>query len=101
MELVDSSEFRWVTEEAAHESKNHLQKAIASLPERQREVIYLRYYNSFSFEEIAGIMKIDIRSAQNLTYKALAKLRVALSTKQQLMLGAMLSILGFLFLNFL
>ena len=98
---IDSSEFQWITEENADSKKGYLQQSIDSLPERQREVIYLRFYSNFSFEEIAGIMKIDVRSAHNLTYKALGKLRVSLSSKQQLMLGSTLAGLGFIFMNFL
>ncbi|MEM9832686.1 MAG: sigma-70 family RNA polymerase sigma factor [Bacteroidota bacterium] len=98
---VDSPEFQWMIEETADERRYHLQRTIASLPERQREVIYLRFYSNFTFEEIAGIMKIDLRSAYNLTYKALGKLRASLSPKQQFMLGAVLTGLGILFANFL
>lgn len=96
---MDSSEFQWMIDEAADERRYYLQQTIESLPKRQREAIYLRYFNNFTFEEIAGIMKIDVRSAQNLTYKALAKLRVSLSPKQQLMLGATITGLGVVFAN--
>ncbi|MEO0330308.1 MAG: sigma-70 family RNA polymerase sigma factor [Bacteroidota bacterium] len=98
---IDSSDFQWVIDEATDERRQYLQQTIASLPERQREVIYLRFYSNFTFEEIAGIMKIDVRSAYNLTYKALGKLRVSLSPKQQLMLGAILTGLGVFLANFL
>ncbi|WKN42361.1 RNA polymerase sigma factor [Tunicatimonas pelagia] len=99
--MIDSSDFQWVIDEATDERRQYLQQTIASLPERQREVIYLRFYSDFTFEEIAGIMKIDLRSAYNLTYKALGKLRVSISPKQQLMLGAILTGLGVFLTNFL
>lgn len=98
---IDSSDFQWVIDEATDERRQYLQQTIASLPERQREVIYLRFYSNFTFEEIAGIMKIDVRSAYNLMYKALGKLRASLSPKQQLMLGAILTGLGVFLANFL
>ena len=81
------SEFRWISEQASAECQNQLRKAIHLLPERQKEVIYLRFYTNFSFEEIAGILKVDVRSAYNLTYKALGKLRAKFSSREQLFEG--------------
>jgi len=48
---------------------------MAQLPARQREVIFLKYYNNLSYEEIAGIMGIEQDSVYKLTYKALEKLQ--------------------------
>ena len=98
---IDSSAFEWITEESVSNKRAYLQQTIASLPERQREVIYLRFYSNFTFEEVASIMKIDVRSAYNLTYKALGKLRSSLSSQRELLLGAILTGLGMLFTNFL
>lgn len=98
---IDSSAFEWTIEESTNNKRAYLQQTIASLPERQREVIYLRFYSNFTFEEVASIMKIDVRSAYNLTYKALGKLRSSLSSQRELLLGAILTGLGIFFANFL
>jgi len=48
---------------------------IDTLPPRQQEIIYLRFYEGLSYEEIADIMSLSINSAYKLLYKALAKLQ--------------------------
>nr|WKN37543.1 sigma-70 family RNA polymerase sigma factor [Tunicatimonas sp. TK19036] len=80
--------FRWVVEESKVEKQRQIREAIQSLPKRQREVIYLRFFNNFTFEEAASIMGIDVRSAYNLTYKGLASLRKKLSYRDLLALGS-------------
>lgn len=48
--------------------------AVNSLPRRQKEVIYLRYYDGFTYDEIADIMGIEQSSVYKITYKALEAL---------------------------
>lgn len=48
---------------------------LSQLPERQMEVITLRYFDDFSVEEIAGIMGINEKSVRNLIYKAITSFR--------------------------
>jgi len=52
-----------------------LQHYINQLPNRQKEVIYLRFFHGLSYEEIAAIMEIDQKSAYKTVYKALDTLR--------------------------
>lgn len=55
--------------------QQQLQQLILKLPDRQQEVIRLRFYDDFSWEEIAGILQINEQSARNLVQRAVAKLR--------------------------
>ena len=59
----------------------HLQEKISSLlnglPERQREVIYLHYFENMEYAQIAEVMGINYQSVLNLTHKALQRLRAA------------------------
>lgn len=48
---------------------------IRQLPDRQQEVITLRFYAGFRNEEIAGIMGITEKSVRNTLHKALTFLR--------------------------
>ena len=61
------------------ESEKALQKkirdAVQSLPARQQEIVYLRFYEGLSYEEIADIMNLNISSTYKLLYKAIAKLQ--------------------------
>ncbi|GAB4032029.1 RNA polymerase sigma factor [Spirosoma gilvum] len=48
---------------------------LKSLPQRQMDVILLRYYENFQTSEIAAIMGITEKSVRNTLYKALLQLR--------------------------
>lgn len=58
-----------------------LQKKISELlnelPKRQKEVIYLHYFEEMDYAQISDIMGINYQSVLNLTQKALQKLRAA------------------------
>jgi len=73
--LAPSIEFL-ITQQESNESQIiRLQKAIAELPNRQREAIMLAFYHDFSNEEIAGIMGINHQSAINHLNRGLTQLR--------------------------
>ncbi len=63
----------------ADEEDNHrhdcLHRAIQQLPRRQREAVYLRYYENLSNEEISTLMHINIQSVYNLIFGALGNLK--------------------------
>lgn len=54
---------------------NLVRRLLSSLPERQREAIYLKFYQNLNRTEIAGIMNISEQSVSNMLQKALASLR--------------------------
>ena len=74
-ELIPSHENAIVADEIHNERKAKLQKGIASLTRRQREVIYLRFYQNLSYAEIARIMAMKIDSIYNLISKAIGLLK--------------------------
>jgi RNA polymerase sigma factor (sigma-70 family) len=55
--------------------QQHLQRLMDQLPARQQEVIRLRFYDNFSWEEMAGILQINEQSVRNLVQRAVVKLR--------------------------
>ncbi|HXB31929.1 MAG TPA: sigma-70 family RNA polymerase sigma factor [Puia sp.] len=63
------------------EEYSTLQARIAAvlneLPKRQKEVIYLHYFEELDYTQIAEVMGIHYQSVLNLTQKALHKLRSA------------------------
>lgn len=69
-----------------------LLKAVNQLSPRQKEAITLRFYDNFSYNEIAEIMALSDRSVYNLMYRALAVLRqtVDVGTCQQVLLVLLL-----------
>jgi RNA polymerase sigma-70 factor (ECF subfamily) len=80
-----STEAYRILEECNEEQRKLMAGAISQLSPRQREAIYLKFYENHSYEEVAGIMKIEKSALYSMMYKSLAQLRKvltsALSTK--------------------
>lgn len=57
------------------DNEKKLQKAFLALSKRQKEVINLLFYEKFSYEEVADIMNINLRSVYTLAWKSLSVLR--------------------------
>lgn len=72
---VLSVEDELITTEQYSEQIIQLKRAIQQLPKRQQEIIQLRYYHDFSFEEIAEMMEINNQSVRNLLHRAITELR--------------------------
>ncbi|QZT38551.1 sigma-70 family RNA polymerase sigma factor [Halosquirtibacter xylanolyticus] len=60
-------------------SMENVQKKLTQLPTRQKEAIYLKYYQNMSINEIGSIMSIAPQSVSNLLHKAYVLLRNDLS----------------------
>lgn len=61
-----------VIEDEEEKALQHKMKAvIGTLPPRQQEIVFLRFYEGFSYPEIADIMDITVASTYKLLYKAL------------------------------
>ena len=72
---VLSVEDELITTEQYSEQIIQLKRGIQQLPKRQQEIIQLRYYHDFSFEEIAEMMQINNQSVRNLLHRAITELR--------------------------
>lgn len=68
-------ETRLEKEEADSESKQRLRQAIHTLPGRQQEVVFLKFYEGLENEQTADLMQINRQSVANLLYKALLALK--------------------------
>ena len=55
--------------------RKYLVKLINELSPREREMIYMRYYNDLSIQEIAEVLSISYGAVVNTLYKAMVKLR--------------------------
>ncbi len=55
--------------------------AVATLPERQRLALFLRYYADFDYRQIAAILEVEIGTVSATLHKAHAALRAALTTE--------------------
>jgi RNA polymerase sigma factor (sigma-70 family) len=52
-----------------------ISSAISNLPNRQSEIIYLKYTEGLNYEEIARLLEIDIASARTLLYRSLKTIK--------------------------
>lgn len=60
----------------AEEKSQHLSQAFAKLSTKQKEVIYLRFYNQLSYEEIAEVMSVQVKAIYKLMSRAIHTLRI-------------------------
>ncbi len=74
-----SVEDQWIEDETEREQLRRLNEYINALPPRQREAIYLKYYQNLTNEEIAEVLQINYQSVSNLLHRALCLLRSELA----------------------
>lgn len=77
--ISQSSEFYLMIEQADSVKKQILENSLNQLSARQREILYLKYFDELTFPQIADIMQIDLKSTYKLMYKALAAIKQKLS----------------------
>lgn len=70
-----SREDELVLEELRIGQNEILRISVNSLPERQREIIFLRFYEGLELSQIAEILQITMPSLYNLLHRALTSLR--------------------------
>jgi len=79
------TEFEWshetflIVEQENAEKKQRVLDALGRLSNRQKEIIYLKYYQNLSYEEVSEIMNINYQVARNLLYQAIKSLRSLLA----------------------
>jgi RNA polymerase sigma factor (sigma-70 family) len=73
-----SIDYQLIQEELSAEKSKLLQTALDGLSDRQREVIYLKFFAEMDYPEIGEVMGLNYQSARNLAYRALEALRDAM-----------------------
>jgi len=92
--LTDNGDiaFEWshetflINEQETAEKKQLVLNALGRLSNRQKEIIYLKYYQNLSYEEVSEIMNINYQVARNLLYQAIKSLKTLLAGTLQLFL---------------
>lgn len=80
-----------IQDEISHLRSEELKEALDQLTSREREVLYLKFYEGMSYEEIEQIMSISYQTSRNYVYRALQSLKVILTS--EVALGLMLIVL--------
>ncbi len=70
-----SADLRLIEEEHEVYQLRKLEQVMNHLPPRQKELIYLRFHQNLSFEQIAEVMQLGRQSVYNLLQKSLGSLR--------------------------
>ena len=78
-EMVFSVESDYIKKESALADNQKLKEALELLTPRQKEVIYLRYFEEMEYAEIAAAMNITVKGVYKLTARALETLRQILN----------------------
>ncbi|QEC52763.1 RNA polymerase sigma factor (sigma-70 family) [Anseongella ginsenosidimutans] len=74
-----SAESRIIAGELLESRSHYLQKAVDSLTRRQKEAVYLRFYENLSYDEIGEIMGMkEVKYARTLIYRAISEMKATL-----------------------
>lgn len=76
-----SAEDKIIEDEITMIRIRELAQVIELLPRRQKECIYLRFYEGMTYQEISDIMDIEVSSVYKMIYKAIEKLYENLAMK--------------------
>lgn len=74
-----SHESLLITNEESKEQTDKVLKAFGQLSSRQKEIIYLKFYQELSYEEISEVMNINYQVSRNLLYQAIKALKKILA----------------------
>lgn len=74
-EVTPSHEFIMISEQRSVEERGKLIRMIGTLTKRQQEVMFLRYFDELSCDQIALVMELSKQAVYNLLHHALEKLK--------------------------
>lgn len=68
-----------VSRETDADFKEQLHAALEKLTPRQREAIFLRFYENFSYEEVSVVLEISVKATYKIMARALRQLKEGLT----------------------
>jgi len=72
---ANNIEDKIIESEIDQERKRLLREAVATLTERQKEILFLKYFEGFENREISEIMDISYQRVRNLLHETIEKIR--------------------------
>lgn len=94
-EVVYSHEDFLIDEQVTEEVRKKVIKALNQLTPRQREAIYLRYFEDLDFVTIGHVMEMNVQSVRNTIYRGMQIMRdLMLLHAFFMMLGKTANLLG-------
>lgn len=80
----------WLDAQISTEQSTLLLRELNNLPARQKEALFLKYFDNLSYEEIAGVMGIEQTSVYKIVYKAIASLQKRMPASMVVLLLALI-----------
>lgn len=77
-EMEYSAEDIFITKEKDRQNKTKIDKILCLLTPRQREVIYYRFVEELSYDDIGQLMQMNYQSVRNLIHRSILKIRETL-----------------------
>ncbi|MGK7396487.1 MAG: RNA polymerase sigma factor [Candidatus Cyclobacteriaceae bacterium M3_2C_046] len=74
-QVTFSYEQQMIDGQLENEQMQHLQQELTKLPPRQKEAIYLKYFQELPYDEITQIMSLKYQTVRDLIYKGIKTLR--------------------------
>ncbi len=85
-EVTYSHEEFLIAQQSDAEQSTRLLAALNQLSKRQREALYLKFFDGFSYERIAEVMSLNTQSVRNLVFNALKAVRKVMLASLALLL---------------
>lgn len=90
--LLDFSvESAYIRKEEINEQTKKLAEAMNQLTARQKEIIYLKYFEELDYDQIADMMDITVKGAYKLSARALDALKEIMQVDKVVLIGMLLS----------
>lgn len=83
-----------IGQETDEQLRRQLNEALRQLTARQQQAVLMRFYDGFSYDEIADLMAISYQGVVNLIYKATLSLRKHLLMEFQVLIWAGVAMSG-------
>jgi RNA polymerase sigma factor (sigma-70 family) len=74
-QVVFSHEVHLITNQISEDERKNLQSALETLTGRQKQAIYLKFFEGLSFDEVADILSINTKATYKLIARAIEVLR--------------------------
>lgn len=91
-DLHFSVESSFIEREEQHEKSRTLSLAMDKLTARQKEIIYLRYFEEMDYLQIAEIMDLSLKGTYKLSARALEALRLILNIDKAMLLAMLMAL---------
>lgn len=85
LQVTFSHEDLLISIQTSQEQREILIQSLNLLPARQKEAIFLRFYEGLDYEKIADVMNLNVQSVRNLIYQSIKSIKGQMTTRTPLL----------------